>query len=174
VSDMGFTPVSSDLADLVAIHLQDEEAVLAAALPLVQALKGAFAQPHHEILPAMAERHHAIARVLGDIKNRRQRFRELMARRAQCDVEGITITGLLKNLPTSRREALAACAERIRQMAQEFVAISRWLAIHLRIHLDAYRRLLNDLTGTAHCSGRYGPAGKAEADDVRPLIQILG
>jgi hypothetical protein len=54
------------------------------------------------------------------------------------------------------------------------VTINRWLTIHMRIHLEAYQRLLSDLTGSARSSGRYGPAGNAEASDYRPLIQVRG
>lgn len=168
------TSGTEDLTELLTVHLQDEESVLAAAVPGVRALKAALTQIGHGRIPELAEQHQAILNILGDIKLRRQRFRELLARRLQCDAETLTITGLLPQLPARSQETLGACAARIRQMAHEFVAISRWLTVHLRIHLDAYQRLLCDLTGTAHSSGRYGPAGRAEAGDLRPLIQIRG
>lgn len=167
-------PGSGDLAELLTVHLQDEEAVLAAALPSVRAMKAALTQTGADRFPDVAEQHHAILNLLADIKLRRQRFREMLARRLQCPAETLTITFLLSQLPAHSQETLGALVERIRRMANEFVALNRWLTVHLRIHLDAYHRLLCDLTGTAHSSGRYGRAGKAETGDLRPLLQIRG
>ena len=165
---------ASELADLLAIHLQDEEAVLTAALPVVRALKAALTERTAEPPPEPGEQHQAIIGLLVDIRTRRQRFRELLARRFDCAAETINVSRILNGLPAQPRATLGACAERIRRMASEVVEINRWLTIHLRIHLDAYQRLLCDLTGSAHSSGRYGPAGKAETGELRPLIQIQG
>ena len=48
------------------------------------------------------------------------------------------------------------------------------VSICLRIHLDAYQRILRDLTNSRQGSGRYGPTGNAESHDYRSLIQIHG
>ena len=169
------TTPPAELADLLAVHLQDEEAVLAAALPMVRALKAAFVKPHgtQEIEEIVAG-NESLANLLGDIKTRRQRFLDVMARRMQCDPGGITVTRIMSGIPQYLRGPLEVWADRVRQMAHEFIAINRWLGVHLRIHLEAYQRVLCDLTGTTSSSGRYGPGGAAEADDFRPLLQIRG
>jgi hypothetical protein len=167
-------PETGDLAELLAIHLDDEEAVLAAALPLVRALKSALLQAGAPRLPDLDERHRAVADLLNEAKARRARFRTLLARRLGCGAETVTVSRVMPLLPAASQESLGACVARIRGMADEFVTINRWLTIHLRIHLNAYRRLLRDLTGSARSSGRYGRAGRAEAGDFRPLIQIQG
>src|SRR5262249_50951066 len=131
-------------------------------------------QVNAQTLPEMVERHRTTAELLNDIKVRRERFRELLGRRMQCDADAITVTRVLQMLPADAQRELGGCVARIRAMAGEFGAIQRWLTIHLRIHLDAYQRLLSDLTGSARTSGRYGRAGESEANDYRPLIQVRG
>lgn len=163
-----------DLAELLAVHLHDEEAALAAGLPMVRALKSAMTQSAGDRLAEIADGHQAIAGLFADIKMRRQRFLEQMSRRCQLEARSLTVSLVINTLPTSKRAALHAAAEEVRTLAQEFVAVARWVTVHLRIHLDAYQRLLCDLTGTANHSGRYGPAGKAETSDFRPIIQIQG
>ena len=72
------------------------------------------------------------------------------------------------------RDPLLLQLTRVRHLANDVVATNHRLSLHLRIYLDAYQRLLRDLTGTASGSGRYGPHGKAESLEYRPLIQIHG
>lgn len=165
---------AGELAELVAIHLQDEEAVLAAALPMVRHLKETLTQVTVQALPELVERHRSAADLLGDIKARRERFREVLARRLACDVESATVSRVIDMLPSNAQRELRGRVARIRGLAEEFVVINRWLTLHLRIHLDAYQRLLCDLTGSTRSSGRYGAAGRTEVSDYRPLIQVRG
>jgi hypothetical protein len=174
VNASDLTSGTGDLAELLAMHLEDEEAVLAAAVPILRALKAALLETREQKLPDLVERHRAVADLLSDVKIRRERFRAQLARRLQCDAETITVSRVLQRLPAGSQDTLGACIARIRDLAEEFVTINRWLTIHLRIHLNAYQRLLCDLTGSARSSGRYGPAGRAEAGNFRPLIQIQG
>jgi hypothetical protein len=162
------------LAVLCAAHLASEETLLAAALPLVRALKAAFLAKGHESLVAATERHHPFTALVEDMKVQRRRFREGLARHLHCDADDIDISRILNRLPPEERGSLAECAERVRRMADEIVTLNYWLAVHLRIHLDAYQRLLCDLTGTAQNSGRYGPAGQPETDEFRPMLRIQG
>jgi hypothetical protein len=165
----------AELADLLAVHLKDEEAVLAEALPMVRALKSAFTQRlSSERIEEIIAGNQTLASLLGDIKLRRQRFLDVMARRMQCDSATITVSRIMSGVPEYQRGPLQVWADRVRKMAREFVAINRWLGVHLRIHLEAYQRVLCDLTGTASSSGRYGPGGATESDDFRPLLQIRG
>ena len=174
MNDMQTTPEASDLAGLLADHLQAEEAVLTAALPVLRAIRAAFTDQASGSLPAGTEDQQRLARLVSDMRERRRHWREGLARRLQCPVEAITVSGILDRLPPNRHDLVRADAERVRNLARELVGLNHWLNIHLRIYCDAYRRLLRGLTGTVQHSGRYGPAGKAEVNDFRPLIQIQG
>ena len=167
-------PETGDLADLLLMHLQDEESVLATALPLVRALKATLLQSGAQMFPDLIAQHRAVADLFSEVKMRRERFKELFSFRLRCDAESITVSRVLRTLPEAAQDGLGIRVVRIRLLADEFVMINRWLTIHLRIHLNAYQCLLYDLTGSARSSGRYGRAGRAEANDFRSLIQIHG
>ena len=80
----------------------------------------------------------------------------------------------LAGLPKAANAAIAADAARVQRLADELAAANYSVSVYLRIHLDAYRRVLRDLTNSAAASGRYGREGKTESHEYRPLIQIHG
>jgi hypothetical protein len=164
----------NDLADLLADHLRAEEALLTAALPVLRAVQAGFKDRSKDGLPTGTAEQQRLALLVNDMMERRRCWRGDLARRLQCPVGVVSVTRILERLPPDRRAPLRADADRVRDLARELVALNHWLSVHLRIYLDAYRRLLRDLTRTAHHSGRYGRAGKAEVNEFRPLIQIQG
>ncbi len=162
------------LAQLCAAHLRHELELLAAALPLVRAVQEGFNLPDFAaFMPALAS-HGEFARLLHEIEVRRQWFREAAASHVHLPAREVTLTRVLASLPADDQVDLAAEAERLRQLAEEVAGINYRVSVHLRVHLGAYRRILRDLTNTSVGSGRYGPAGKSESLDYRPLIHIHG
>jgi hypothetical protein len=164
----------SDLAELCVSHLREEETLLRAAEPLVLAVKDAFSMRAQEAFVAALTRHQEFAGLLSRLHRLRTAFREALSRQMRVRPEQVTLSLALERVPEPAKRALAADAARIRRMADELAKTNYWISVHLRVHLDAYRRLLRDVTDTAAGSGRYGPAGKTESLDYRPLILIRG
>jgi hypothetical protein len=169
-----FQTAQTDVVSLCTTYLAAEESLLEEALRLVHAVRARFGQNKGPIRTEMKEEFQKLANLVDDMKVRRRRFRMVLARWLQCDADDVTLSRVLTMLGPRQREAIEPAAERVRNMIGELVTINYRLAVHLRIHLDAYQRLLCDLTGTANSSGRYGREGKTETGDFRPVIQIQG
>lgn len=165
---------SGELATLCGEHLRHEEALLVAALPLARAVKGAFGARGLEAFTAALTGHDEFARLIKEIGLKRQRFREAVARYLLVTTEEVSLPRALARLPALVRPTITALATRVRCLADELAATNDWIAVHLRVHLSAYRRILRDLTNTSAGSGRYGPAGNAESLEYRPMIHIEG
>jgi hypothetical protein len=170
-------PESSDsqaVAALCAGQLRDEETALAATLPLVRVAQDAFRQRDLEsFVGALAGRQHSMQR-MEEINLKRQAFRAALAGYLDIEPQQTTWAGALGRLPCAVQAELAEQLARVRGLAEELAATSHLLSIQLRIYLEAYRRLLRDVTNTSASSGRYGRAGAAEAHEYRSLIQIHG
>ncbi len=165
---------TSTTGALVANYLCQEEALLATALPIVRALQAAFMRPGKLAQSPEADRQQEFFRVMEEMHVGRQRFREELARQLQIGLGGATLERALAVLTDADREECASGLERVRKLAQDLAAANYEISVHLRIHLGAYRRILRDLTNTSAGSGRYGPAGKTESLDYRPLFHIHG
>jgi hypothetical protein len=163
---------SPELAALCANHLRDEEALLAAALPLVRAVKNAFGARGFDTFAAALGRHQEFAQMIEKMNVRRMHFRESLGRHLELPSQEVTLSAALARLPD--HSALAADAARVKRLVDELASLNYWVSVHLRIHLKAYRNILRDLTNTRAGSGRYGPGGKAESLEYRPLFQIHG
>jgi hypothetical protein len=167
-------PDSQDLATLCTDHLRHEETLLAAALPLASAVRKAFTQRGFDAFAAALGRHADFAQLVDEMTVRRLRLREELAGRLGMAPKEITLAGALANLPDTAKAAVAAGAARVRRLAEELATTNYWVSVHLRIHLDAYRCILRDLTNTSTGSGRYGREGTPELLEYRPLLQIHG
>jgi hypothetical protein len=163
-----------DLLALCARQLEREEALLAAALPIVRGMQAAFALQSLDAFVAALSGHAAFVKLLEEINTRRQAFRDELGQQLRIAAHKCTLASALAALPANVRPPLVAQAARVRRLADELAALNYRISIHLRIYLDAYRRILRDLTNTSASSGRYGPAGRTEAHDYRPLLQIHG
>jgi hypothetical protein len=165
------------IAQLCAEHLHEEERLLRAAVPMARAVKDAFAQPRVDALMESLRSHEEFSRLLDDLRRRRrvlcQEISERIAPRSG-ESEPISLTRVIRLLPLEMQDPLLSQLAFVRQMAEELVHLNHWLAVHARIHLDAYERMLQDLVGSAASSGRYGPHGKTEAIAYRPLLEIHG
>jgi hypothetical protein len=165
---------SHDLTALCAAHLSHEKVLLAAALPVVRAVQVAFSLRRHAALAAALSGHQEVAKLIEEMRLRRQHFREAAARRLGIDPKDTTLARVLAGLPEAARAAIAQGAAQVRRLADELAATNYSVSIFSRIYLDAYRRILRELTNSAASSGRYRPAGGTESLDYRPLIQIHG
>jgi hypothetical protein len=163
-----------DMVSLCASHLREEESLLAEALPIVRAVQDQFTRTTPVDLNQLGAQHQRFTRLIEETQRRRQRLREEVACPLQVPPHEVRISQVLQFAPPSVKEELLSQVERVRRMADEVVAANHRIALHLRIFLDAYQRLLRDLTRTASGSGRYGPHGNAESQEYRPLIQIHG
>jgi hypothetical protein len=165
-------------AEAIATYLRQEEALLAAALPLVQGLQAAFGDAG--TAPAADFRaQQEFLKMAGEVNASRKNLHEEWARQWRLASSGLassafTMERALELLPEPERSECRATAERVQSLAQQVAAVNYTVSIHLRIHLSAYRRILRELTNTSAGSGRYGPAGKAESQDYRPLLHIHG
>jgi hypothetical protein len=70
--------------------------------------------------------------------------------------------------------SLATELARVRGLAKELTVLNQRVAACLRIHLDAFQRILREVTNSQPSSGRYGPTGNAESHEYRPLLQLQG
>jgi len=161
-----------DLATLCADHLAEEERVLASVLAGLRALQEAFTQGSGGPIEHAALRHRDFTKQIDEMKLRRERMRTELANRLGLARHRVTLSRALEGI--AEPASLMAAAARVRQIADDVVRTNHWLAVHLRIHLGAYERILRDLTGTTSSSGRYGPRGKTEASAYRPLLEIHG
>jgi hypothetical protein len=165
---------AGDLAALCASHFRHEEALLSAALPIVRAVYAAFSERGFAAVPAALGGHQDFAGLIEEMNRRRQCFRDELARRLGIMAADVSLARVLNRLPASLQATVADSAARARRLAEELAATNFRVSVHLRVHLDAYRRILRDLTNSTTSSGRYGPAGKTESHEYRPLIQIHG
>jgi hypothetical protein len=167
-------PDSCELADLCADYLRCEEGLLAAVLALLRAMQAAFVARGLESLKTALGGHRECAKLIEDVNLRRQHFRDALARRLGLAAQDVTLARVLACLDGPAKTGVADAAARVGRLAEEAVLIHARVRIHVRIHLDAYRRVLRDLTNTAASSGRYGPAGRTESLDYRPLVFVHG
>lgn len=163
-----------DLAAFCAAQLRAEESALTVALPLVRAAQAAFAARDLASFVAALAGHEKSLKVMADINGRRRHFRAALARRLGGEARQVTWARAMAELPRETQAGLTEVVSRVRGLVEELAALSYALSIQLRIYLDAYRRLLRDVTNTGAASGRYGRAGIAEAHEYRSLIQIRG
>lgn len=162
------------LATLCADHLAEEERLLTAALPMVRAISESLMHGEPVDVQHLLSRQSEIEAFLEEMTRRRQRLRETIANEISIPAADVCLSRVLERLPADAAGPLRDRLARVRALAEELAAMNYRLAVFVRIHLDAYRRLLCDLTGTASGSGRYGPQGKTEAPSYRPLIHIHG
>jgi hypothetical protein len=165
---------SHDVAALCACQLRAEAIALAAVLPLLRAAREAFGQRDFQsFVGALAGQQQSL-KLMEEINLKRQSFRAALARHLGIEPQQTTWAGALSRLPRPIEAEVADQLANVRRLADELAATSFALSIQLRIYLDAYRRLLRDVTNTAASSGRYGSAGMAESHEYRSLIQIHG
>jgi len=164
------------LAQLCAEHLEHEETLLAAASRIARAILAAFKARGPESFRAALQGQAEVAAAAVKMNARRRRFHEEAARltRTGASDQPISLTDALAALGASHRARLEPVATRVRHLAQELADLNYRVSVHIRVHLNAYRSILNDLTGTSPSSGRYGPAGTAESADYRPLLLLHG
>lgn len=162
-----------ELATRCARHLEAEEGALNALLPRLRALRDALRARGVEALGEAMAGQQELTRRIDEMRVQRLQLRTELATRLRIAPSEATLTRTLRTLPEASAAPLQALADRVRRLAEEVVALHHWLAVHLRVHLSAYERLLADLTGTT-ASGRYGPAGTLEATDYRPVLQVHG
>jgi hypothetical protein len=166
--------LSQEAAALCASHLGHEEALLGAVLSILRAVQAALVARGLDALTTALAAHPEFARLIEDINVRRALFREVLARRLEVAPADATLRRVLAGLAGRARAELDEDIARVGRLAEEVASTHSSVCVHLRIRLDAYRRLLRDLTNTAASSGRYGPAGRTEALDYRPLLFIHG
>ncbi len=155
-------------------HLRHEASVLASALQLLHALEADLRLPDGNGVALAFRRHAELAALIDDLQHQRTQFRAASARLLCAAPESITLGRVVDRLPEQDRSVLLNDLTRVRQMANELAANNRRVSIFVRVHLDAYQRILCDLTNSGRGSGRYGAAGNAESQEYRPLIQIHG
>ncbi len=155
-------------------QLRDEETALAAALPLLRAAHEAFGQGNLDAFAKALTTHQQSLNLMEEINRRRQRFRAMLASRLDMEPTQITWADTLARVPIALRADLSVQVVRVRRGAEELASMAYALSVQLRIYLDAYRRLLRDVTNTASNSGRYGRAGTTESLEYCSMIQIHG
>jgi len=166
--------LTDDVAAMCGAHLREEERLLAAALPIVRTVQHRFNQREPGPLPELVQHQHELTQLIGDMQQRRHLLRAAIAHRLNLVAGNVRLAPLVNGMPPSHKDALLIQLVRVRQLADELVATNHRLSLHLHIYLDAYQRLLQDLTGTPSASGRYGPQGKADVPQYRPMIQVHG
>jgi FlgN protein len=137
-------------------------------------METAFRHRNGNDLAATMSRQAEVTAQIAALNRERANFRESAARLLMVAPDAITVPTALRNLPAADRAPLAAEFARIRSMAEELAALVRRISVFLRIHLEAYQRILRDLTSSRTNSGRYGPTGNAESHEYRPLLQLHG
>lgn len=165
---------TKEAADLCANYLRDEEAMLSAALPMVRAVQAFVAQGTPDMTLEITRNYQELAALIDNMVYRRQVLRAEIARRLNQEVATVRLSQFLERLPFDVRNSLQTQLARVRNMAHELVAANHRLSNFVRIFLDAYQCILQDVTRTKSGSGRYGPQGKAESPVYRPLLQIHG
>jgi flagellar biosynthesis/type III secretory pathway chaperone len=168
------TPSTPPLRFLCTQHLQNEATLLTTALSLVYSLETAFRQRNGNDLAETVSQQVELVTQIAALNRQRAQFRDSAARLLPVAPNAITVPIALSHLPATDRLPLAAELTRIRVLAEELAALVRRVSVFLRIHLDAYQRILRDLTNSRNSSGRYGPTGNAESHEYRPLLQIHG
>lgn len=155
-------------------HVRQEETLLRAALPIVAGVQEAFDKRGMDAWTAALARHGDLVRMMDELQRRRRLFSETVARDLGLPAHQITLAVVQARLSPDLQAVVAEAVADVRTLAHELAAAIFILSVHVRIHLDAYRRILRDLTQTRADSGRYGPAGRAETLDYRPILQLNG
>ena len=166
--------MNTDLAELCAEHLRLEETLLAATVPTVRAIEEFFGGRGGGSLAESSARHAELDELARGMTERRARLRNQLAALMEVEPREATLSRAIARLPSATRATLEAAAGRVRGLVAELAKANQRMAIHAQIHVDAYQRLIHDLTGSSAGSGRYGPLGKPESPTYRPLLQIHG
>jgi hypothetical protein len=167
-------PLTPMLRRLCLDHLHREAEVLTAALAAVRAMDDAFGLHSPKGLALAISRHAQVAARIDELQRHRSQFREAAARLLAVAPNVVTVGVVLNRLPAHERSPIAAELASVRLLAQQLTPLNQRVSICVRIHLDAYQRILRDLTNSRQGSGRYGPTGAAESHEYQPLIQIHG
>lgn len=155
-------------------HLGEEERMLRAALPIVRSVQSVVTRGDPAMVADLVQQHAELTGLVEVLQRRRQALRHELAQRLAIPAAEIRLVRVVQMIPGDVGQDVLLRLTRIRGMADELVTTNHRLSLHLRIYLDTYQRLLRDLTGTGNGSGRYGPQGKPELPDYRPLIHIHG
>jgi hypothetical protein len=168
---------SNDLTEVAALcrsHLHEEERLLDVALPTARAIQNQLSQGQPGHFSELAERQQSLVQVIRDVQTRRRAVRDDLARLLNIPPSAVRLSQVFAKLPVDTRASLQMRLARVRRLAAEQTTTNRRLALRIGIYLDAYQRLLHDLTGAGAGSGRYGPRGQADVPNYRPLIQVQG
>ena len=130
------------LATLCLDHLQHEDTLLKTALSIVCAIKAAFSERTPDAFVTGLSRHREFSSMVGAIQQRRRHFAETAAGQLGVASAKVTISAVLEHLPKSCRADVAEAAERVRGLAHELAAANFVVSVHVRVHLNAYRRIL--------------------------------
>ncbi len=167
--------MNEPLTRLCLEHLHQEEALLQAALAVVGAIQNGFGAHGLDAYAAALDRHRELVGMVGDIQCRRREFARVTTAYIGGRREDVTVAGVLAFLGVDKETmppCLAETLARVRDLAHELAAANYVVSVHVRVHLDAYRRILRDLTNTRDGPGRYGRAGQPETLEYRPMLQI--
>src|SRR5262249_28623798 len=156
-------------------HLRHEEVLLQGGLSIVNDIQNAFCQRGLTAFAAVFGRHAELLNMMDDLQHRRRQFSQTASHQLGEPPGDITYSAVLKRLPGDCPGVdLANAVQRVQRLAQELTTANFVVSVHVRVHLDAFRAILRDMTNTKSGSGRYGPAGQAEALDYGPMLQING
>jgi len=168
--------MNDQLATLCLNHLRSEETLLKSSLSIAKAIQDAFGVPAAAGLDAFAAalgRHRELTGMFSEIQRQRRQFVE-SAIKLGVPGKTVTIASAQAHLTGPIQGTVAEAANRVLGLARELTAANFVLSVHVRVHLNAYRRILRDLTNTKDSSGRYSRAGHTETLEYRPLLQING
>lgn len=171
------TPPRTTVVDISALcfrYLELAESLFAIVHPKMLAMQTAFRESYvaDSVLNLLDSPD--VMGQIQEIQRQRRAVLDEIGSRLGLKSDVVTLSSILGKVPVEARSALVTRADRLRRMTAEIASINLWLAVHLRVHLDAYQRLLVAITGTAAGSGRYGARGKAESFDFRPTIEKRG
>lgn len=164
---------SAALRSLCTRQISHEASLLTSALQAVHAMETAFRQRNPD-LAASLRGHEEVARRIAELEERRRDFGLAAARLLGIAPQSVNLLTAVDRLSEPERTPLLAELNRLRASARELAALVGRVSVFLRIHADAYQRILRDLTRSGTSSGRYGPTGNAETHEYRPLLQIHG
>jgi hypothetical protein len=166
--------MTETLTTLCLDHLRNEQVMIKTALSIVGAIQSAFSVRGPDAFSEALGRHRELTAMFADIQHCRRQFAEAVSRLVRVPPEKITMPIVLPHLSETDQARITDATARARDLAQELTAANFVASVHIRVHLDAYRRILRDLTNTNIGSGRYCPAGNAESLEYRPMMQITG
>ena len=153
---------SERLALTCLAHFEKEEAMLAATLDAMRAIRSALIARDLQQLETAVSQQQQTAKTAGDLRASRDEIRQRVAESLGMATEHVSLRHVVKLASPRIADRLESCRRRLSEMANEIERMNRANAMLVRHSIDMLHGFLECLAGAATRSNRYDAGGRIE------------